>query len=122
MAFESPLLKKQTCSEKNSNGVKKYLNTLNLVKFQAFDVGVRSGTLIDLNGHLYHIGGVHCTGNNSEKPGCSRTDAIYKLQVPNTSEPWKANWINSGLAIAQPKSSHDILKVPLAYCNRILPL
>ena len=92
------------------------------MKFQAFDVGIRSGTLIDLNGLLYHIGGVHCTGNNSEKPGCARTDAIYKLQVPNTSEPWKANWINSGLAIAQPKSSHDILKVPLAYCNRILPL
>ena len=77
---------------------------------------------MDINGNLYHVGGVHCTGRNHEKPGCFRTDAVYRLHIPDASEPWRANWINSGSVIAQPKSSHDILKVPLDYCNRILPV
>ena len=83
------------------------------------DIGIRSGTMIDLNEFLYLVGGVHCTGKNHEKPGCTRTDAIYRLQIPNTNQPSKANWVRSDFSMVQPKSSQDILKVPLDYCNRI---
>ena len=100
---------------------KETLHIISVFKiFKAFDVGIRSGTLTDINGHLYHIGGVHCAGEDHQKPGCSRTDTIYNLRFPDTSEPWEAEWIDSGWSMSQPKSSHDILKVPLEYCNRIL--
>ena len=78
--------------------------------------------MTDINGNLYHIGGVHCPGKDHQKPGCYRTDTIYKLRFPDTSEPWEAEWIDSGWSMSQQKSSHDILKVPLEYCNRILPV
>ena len=54
-----------------------------------------------------------------QKQICERIDKVQKLTIPDADDPSEAYWEPTGHSLGQPKSSHDVLKVPIEYCNRL---
>ena len=73
------------------------------------EVAIRSSAVIQLNAKPYLVGGVTCTGGETERKICRKVTDIYEFSEDDM------EWQLTTFQLTVPRSSHLIMHAPITY-------